>query len=75
MATETTTEQVPTEKQNPSLTVSLTLQEINVILGALQEMPFKIADPVLKSLVPQAQQALEDYKAQLAAESQVTTEE
>lgn len=46
-----------TQNQNPSVTISLTAQEINVILAALQEVPYRIADPVLKTIVPQVQSA------------------
>lgn len=51
-----------TPQQNPNLELTLTLQEVNVIIAALQEIPFKLADPVLKSLVPQAEQKLKQFQ-------------
>lgn len=51
-----------TPQQNPNLELTLTLQEVNVIIAALQEIPFKMADPVLKSLVPQAEQKLKQFQ-------------
>jgi hypothetical protein len=54
----------PQQTQNPSLSLTLTLQEVNVIIAALQEIPFKAADPVLKVLVPQAEQQLKAIQQQ-----------
>ena len=45
----------PTE-QNVKLEVSV--NELNVILGALQELPHRVADPVLKRVFTQAQSQL-----------------
>jgi hypothetical protein len=45
----------PTE-QNVKLEVSV--NELNVILGALQELPHRVADPVLKKVFGQAQSQL-----------------
>ena len=46
-------------QQNPTLTLSVTLQEVNVIISALQEISYKLADPVLKKIVPQAKEQLQ----------------
>lgn len=43
----------PTQPQTVTLTV--TPQEFNVVVAALQEIPFKVADPVIRSLVKQVQ--------------------
>lgn len=51
-----------TTNQNPTLVLSLNLQEVNVIISALQEISYKLADPVLKKLVPQAQEQLKQYQ-------------
>ena len=59
-----TSEAAPQQTQNPSLTLTLTLQEVNVVIAALQEVPFKVADPVLKVLVPQAQEQLKVLQQQ-----------
>lgn len=47
-----------TNNQNPNLTLTLSLKEVNIVLSALQEIPFKLADPVLKKIVPQAEQQI-----------------
>lgn len=52
------------QAQQPKLTLTLNLQEVNVIIAALQEIPFKAADPVLKVLVPQAEQQLKEIQQQ-----------
>ena len=62
-------EQTVAAAAQPTITLNLTVQEVNVIIAALQEMPFKVADPVLKNLVPQAQQSLDAFKASQSAES------
>jgi hypothetical protein len=63
--------QQPTQQvQNPTLTVDLTLQEVNVIIASLQELPFKVADPVLRALVPQAEQQLKDFQVQQQEDQQ-----
>ena len=35
--------------------IELTVNELNVVLSALQELPHRIADPVLKKVFSQAQ--------------------
>lgn len=55
------TEETTTQEADPVLAISLKVTEINVILSGLQELPFKVADPLLKNIIAQAQ-------AQLAAE-------
>lgn len=47
-----------TQTQEQSFDLTLTLQEVNVIIAALNEAPFKIADPLLKKIVPQAQEQI-----------------
>lgn len=49
---------------NPNLTLTLTLQEVNVIIGALQEAPYRVSDPVLKSLIPQAEKQIKLFQQQ-----------
>lgn len=44
--------------------LKLTLQELNAVIGALQEAPFKHADPVIKKIVPQAQAQLQQQNPQ-----------
>lgn len=45
-------------ENNPTITLTLNLQEVNVIITALQEIAFKLSDPVLKKVVPQAQEQI-----------------
>ena len=42
----------PTE---PTVKLEVSVNELNTILGALQELPHRIADPVLKKVFTQAQ--------------------
>ena len=42
----------PTEQ---TVKLEVNVNELNVILGALQELPHRIADPVLKKVFGQAQ--------------------
>jgi hypothetical protein len=38
--------------------IDLSIAELNVVLAALQELPHRIADPVIKKVVAQAQSQL-----------------
>ena len=42
------------EKTEPAIKLELNVQEINIILSALGELPHRIADPVLRNVVEQA---------------------
>ena len=44
--------------EQPSLKIELTVNELNTIMGALQELPHRIADPILKKVFGQAQSQL-----------------
>lgn len=48
----------PTENTDPVLNLALKVSEINVVLAGLQELPFKVADPLLKNVLAQAQTQL-----------------
>lgn len=43
------------EKTEPTIEIKLSVQEINTILAALGELPHRVADPVLRKVVEQAQ--------------------
>jgi hypothetical protein len=47
-----------TTQEDPVLTLSLKVTEVNTILAGLQELPFKVADPLLKNIIVQAQTQL-----------------
>lgn len=53
---------------DPALNIVIRVSEINTILAGLQELPFKVADPLLKNIINQAQtqlgQAVESEPAQ-----------
>lgn len=46
------------DPQNPNINLTLTLQEVNIVISALQEIAFKLSDPVLKKIIPQAQEQI-----------------
>lgn len=47
------------QPQEPTVNVELTVNEINVVFAALQELPHRVADPILKKLFGQAQSQLQ----------------
>lgn len=44
--------------QTPTVTLSVDINELNVIMGALQELPHRVVDPLLKKVFQQAQAQL-----------------
>lgn len=46
------------ENQEPTVKVELNVNELNIILGGLQELPHRVADPILRKLMQQAQEQL-----------------
>lgn len=44
------------EKKAGTISLNLTVQEVNVVLGALAELPHRVSDPVIRSVFAQAQQ-------------------
>lgn len=50
---------IGTPKQDRKISISLTEQEWNIVISALQEMPMKVAAPVYSSIMQQAQQQLQ----------------
>ena len=45
-------------QQVPDVTLTVNVNELNVIMGGLQELPHRVVDPVLKKLFQQAQTQL-----------------
>lgn len=43
---------------NPILNISLSVTAVNTVLAGLQELPFKVADPIMKDIISQAQTQL-----------------
>jgi hypothetical protein len=46
-------------QQSPTVKVTLDVNELNVVMGALQELPHRIVDPLLKKIFQQAQEQLQ----------------
>ena len=44
--------------ENPTLTLELTLSEVNTIIAGLQELPAKICNPLTAKITEQAQKQL-----------------
>lgn len=53
-----TEETANTENNDPVLSIVMRVSEINTVLAGLQELPFKVVDPLLKSIIAQAQAQL-----------------
>lgn len=45
-------------QQAPTVTLTVDVNELNVIMGGLQELPHRVVDPILKKLFQQAQAQL-----------------
>jgi hypothetical protein len=45
-------------QQQPELSLRVTVQEYNILMASLQELPHRIADPILRKLLQQAQEQL-----------------
>lgn len=43
------------QPQEPTLTLNVNINEINVILAALSELPHRVSDPIMRKLMEQAQ--------------------
>lgn len=61
-----------TENTDPTINISLQVSQANTILAALQELPFKVADPLIKLLVSQANAQLGELSAPPAVEAEST---
>lgn len=46
-------------QQEPTVAVELTVNELNVVFASLQELPHRVADPLLKKMFQQAQAQLQ----------------
>lgn len=46
-------------QQPPVVTVEVNVNEVNVILGALAELPHRVADPLIRKVFGQAQEQLQ----------------
>lgn len=46
-------------QQVPNVTITVDVNELNLIMGGLQELPHRVVDPLLKKLFQQAQAQLQ----------------
>lgn len=53
-----TEENTQVENADPVINLALKVTEVNVVLAGLQELMFKVADPLLKNIIAQAQSQL-----------------
>jgi hypothetical protein len=44
--------------QDPTVSLELAVNDVNLVLAALQELPHKIADPLLRKIMEQANNQL-----------------
>ena len=57
------------ENQNPTFTFALNLEEANIILAALQELPAKVCNPLSEKIKAQAQEQIAAMQAAPVAEA------
>ena len=50
-------------KQEPEVSLRVTVQELNIVMASLQELPHRVADPILRKLMQQAQEQLNNGAA------------
>jgi hypothetical protein len=43
----------------PTVTLTMDINELNVVVAALQELPHRVVDVILKKLIQQAQEQLQ----------------
>lgn len=55
------------QNQNPTFTFELDLNEANVILAALQEIPAKLCNPISEKIKTQAQKQIDATQAEQAS--------
>lgn len=55
---------------DPALNIVIRVSEVNTILAGLQELPFKIADPLLKNIINQAQTQLNQVSTESVSEEE-----
>jgi hypothetical protein len=47
------------QQQIPNVTIEVNVNELNVIMGGLQELPHRVVDPILRKIMEQAQAQLQ----------------
>jgi hypothetical protein len=55
--------------QNPTFTIEINLEETNMVLAALQELPAKLCNPLSEKIKSQAQEQIAAMQATAATEA------
>lgn len=55
---EETSENININETEDTLTLTFTIDQVNAILSAAQELPYKIADPLIRNILEQANKQL-----------------
>lgn len=64
-----TEETTQPESIDPILSITLKVAEVNIVLAGLQELQFKIADPLMKNIIVQAQTQLGQVQPTIVEET------
>jgi len=48
--------------ESPTVTLELTVEEVNIILGSLQEIPYKTSKDLIDKVITQAQASVDANK-------------
>ena len=66
-----TEETATAENADPIINIALKVSEVNVMLAGVQELAFKVADPLLKNIIFQAQTQLGQQPAEVVVDEEV----
>lgn len=56
--------ELESKPSEPEVSLRVTVQELNIVMASLQELPHRIADPILRKLMQQAQEQLNNGSAE-----------
>ena len=56
--------ELESKPSEPEVLLRVTVQELNIVMASLQELPHRIADPILRKLMQQAQEQLNNGSAE-----------
>jgi len=54
--------------ENENITLTLTVNEVNTVLGALQELPYRVSNQLIQKVQAQGQTQLAQAQAQAESE-------
>jgi hypothetical protein len=55
--------ELESKPSEPEVSLRVTVQELNIVMASLQELPHRVADPILRKLMQQAQEQLNNGAA------------